>query len=131
MLHVFSPRCSGKTVKLIRYAVSHDCDILVSTSTMAECVLDTAVYIGVTGKINRNRARGPISIGNMCILIPADLEHRDGIRPWRRRPILIDDMDLVIEKLCHCPVAGYSVTYPAATYGDDLNIPLRGPEGDL
>lgn len=116
MNHWFMQRASGKTTKLIEYAIKHECDILVATNTMAESVLETAVYMGVKGQVKRNRNHGPISIGELRILIPCDLARLDGVF-LEPRPILIDEMDAVIERLCNRPVAGYSVTWPLPEEG--------------
>ena len=111
MEHWFMPRLSGKTTQIIKSALENHCDILVATSTMAVSVLATAIWMGIPGKVNRNRARGPLSVGDLKILIPADLERRDGLRP-EQKPLLIDELDAVIGELCHRRVIGYSVTYP-------------------
>lgn len=132
MIHWFLPRRAGKTTKLISYAVAHGCDLLVASSMIAECVIDTALYMGVTGPVNRNRRRGPYSVGDMHILTPDDLYYPVRIDGHRRRerPLLIDEMDLVIEKLCRREVVGYSATYPDPECGDGFGILPRGPEGE-
>ncbi len=132
MIHWFLPRRAGKTTKLISYAVAHGCDLLVASSMIAECVIDTALYMGVTGPVNRNRRLGPYSVGDMHILTPDDLYYPARIDGhWRReRPLLIDEMDLVIEKLCRRKVVGYSATHPGPEFGDGFGIPPRGLEGE-
>lgn len=124
MLHLFLPRGAGKTSRLIAKACADGCDILVASRRMGDCLIDTAKRMGIPGKINRDPRRGPPSIGDVRILTPADLKYRDG-DPGRRRPILIDELDLVLPALLggrRC--VGYSVTYPDV----DATIPLRGGE---
>lgn len=123
MLHVFLPRGAGKTTRLLTKAVADGCDILVANRCQADCVLVTAEERGIPGEIIRYY-RGPSSIGDVRIFTPEDLKYRDG-DPGRWRPILIDELDLVLPmllggRLC----AGYSVTYPDV----DAMIPLRGGE---
>lgn len=132
MIHWFLPRRAGKTTKLISYAVAHGCDLLVASSMIAECVIDTALYMGVTGPVNRNRRRGPYSVGDMQILTPDDLYYPGRIEGRRRheRPLLIDEMDLVIEKLCRREVVGYSATHPDPEWGDAFSFPTRGQDGE-
>ena len=94
MLHLFLPRCAGKTSRLIAKAYAEGCDILVATRRMGDCVIDTAKHMGIPGKINRDPRRGPPSIGDVRVLIPADLRERAGDHRHDSRPILIDDIDL-------------------------------------
>ena len=125
MLHLFLPRCAGKTSRLIAKAYAEGCDILVATRRMGDCVIDTAKHMGIPGKINRDPRRGPPSIGDVRVLIPAALRERAGDHRHDSRPILIDDIDLVLPQLLGSrPCAGYSVTYPEV----DTTIPLRGGE---
>lgn len=128
MFHLFLPRCAGKTSRLIVKAYAEGCDILVATRRMGDCVIDTAKRMGIPGKINRDPRHGPPSIGDVRVLIPADLRYRDGDHAHDHRPILIDEIDLVLPALLGGrPCAGYSVTYPEV----DATIPLRGDAGDL
>lgn len=125
MMHLFLPRGAGKTSRLLAKACSDGCDILVATRRMGDSLIDTAKLMGIPGKINRDPRRGPPSIGDVRVLIPADLRYRDGDR-HEKRPILIDELDLVLPallggRLC----AGYSVTYPDV----DATIPLRVQAG--
>lgn len=127
MLHVFLPRGAGKTSRLLAKACADGCDILVANRRMGDCLIDTARHMGIPGKINRDPRRGPPSIGDVRVLIPADLRYRDGDRRHENRPILIDELDLVLPallggRLC----AGYSVSYPDV----DATIPLRGQAGE-
>lgn len=109
MITVIKPRGDGKTCALIMRAVAGNCDILVANARIASCVLDTAVWLGVPGRVLRTRSRGPISVGALRILIPEDiLRPRDGIRR-EQKPILIDDIDLVLPRLLPFPVAGFSL----------------------
>lgn len=125
MLHVFLPRGAGKTSRLLIKACTDGCDILVATRRMGDCLIDTAKRMGIPGKINRDPRRGPPSIGDVRVLIPEDLRYRDGDRRHENRPILIDELDLVLPALLGGrPCAGYSVTYPDV----DATIPLRGGE---
>ena len=128
MLHLFLPRCAGKTSRLIAKACAEGCDILVANRRMGDCLIDTAKHMGVAGRINRDPRHGPPSIGDVRVLIPADLKYRDGDHGRDRRPILIDDLDLVLPQLLGGrPCAGYSVT----CYDDDAPIPPWGGKGDL
>lgn len=122
MLHLFLPRRAGKTSRLIAKAYAEGCDILVPSRRMGDCVIDTAKHMGIPGKINRDPRRGPPSIGEVRVLIPADLRYRDGANGHDHRPILIDEIDLVLPQLLGGRTcAGYSVTYPEV----DTTIPLR------
>ena len=127
MFHLFLPRCAGKTSRLIVKAYAEGCDILVATRRMGDCVIDTAKHMGIPGKINRDPRRGPPSIGDVRVLIPADLRYRDGDHAHDHRPILIDEIDLVLPALLGGrPCAGYSVT----CYDDDAPIPPWRAAGD-
>lgn len=127
MLHLFLPRCAGKTSRLIAKACTEGCDILVANRRMGDCLIDTAKHMGIPGKINRDPRRGPPSIGDVRVLIPADLKYRDGDHERDGRPILIDEIDLVLPQLLGGrPCAGYSVT----CYDDDAPIPPWGGTGD-
>ena len=111
MIHVFQPRGTGKTTELLRLAYENGCDILVTSSMMAQCVLDTAVYMGLPGDVNRNRNNGFIRIGDIRILSLQDIT--SPCRPGRmERPILIDELDYILERMFRQRVCGYSVTYP-------------------
>ena len=66
MLHLFLPRCAGKTSRLIAKAYAEGCDILVATRRMGDCVIDTAKHMGIPGptwaSFHRRRPR-PYSRG--------------------------------------------------------------------
>ena len=89
MLHLFLPRCAGKTSRLIAKACVEGCDILVANRGLRESVIDTAKHMGIPGKIDRDPRHGAPSIGDVRVLIPADLKYRDGDHGRDRRPILI------------------------------------------
>ena len=128
---VFAAACNNSALDVDGLASSMNVAAPVF-SAAGKSVEDAALYMGVTGPVNRDRRRGPYSIGDVQILTPDDLYYPGRIEGRRRHehPLLIDEMDLVIEKLCRREVVGYSVTHPDPEWGDAFSFPTRGQDGE-
>ena len=131
MLRIIQPRNSGKSTKLLQYALEHDCDIATATVAMANCLVDTARWSGMFDSYSRvRRPCEPLQVGPVRIYSAHDLiGHQEG-RSFRKQ-ILIDELDAFLQRcLPQVKIAGYSISddFPTGWINAEHELP---PEGEL
>ena len=109
MYKIFSPRGSGRTYQICKYAIENDCDIIVSTPHSIQHVVTIIMQICANSNaeyeyIGCNNYLRDIEIktSNNTIVIhvfDADSFRHAQFGPARRKPVVIDDIDECMKRI--------------------------------
>lgn len=131
MYKIFSPRGSGRTYQICKYAIENDCDIIVPTSYFIQHVVTIIMQICANSNaeyeyIGCNNYLRDIKIktSNNTIVIhvfDADSFRHAQFGPARRKPVVIDDIDECMKRIINSDlIEAISI----ATY-DPSDVALR------
>lgn len=107
MYKIFSPRGSGRTYQICKYAIENDCDIIVPalssiqhivTIIMQICANSNAEYEYISNYLRDIKIKTP----NDTIVIhvfDADSFRHAQFGPARRKPVVIDDIDECMKRI--------------------------------
>lgn len=122
MYKIFSPRGSGRTYQICKYAIENDCDIIVPalssiqhivTIIMQICANSNAEYEYIGNYLRDIKIKTP----NDTIVIhvfDADSFRHAQFGPARRKPVVIDDIDECMKRIINSDlIEAISI----ATYG--------------
>lgn len=108
MLRIIGGRQTGKTSRLIAYAVRTGSNILVANQCMAVAVFDTADRMGLIGPGDwKNRKIGRYTIGDVEILSFSQAFVPKRGSDYRKR-MVADELEMILESV---NILGYSVSY--------------------
>ena len=148
MYKIFSPRGSGRTYQICKYAIENDCDIIVPalhsiqhvvTIIMQICANSNAEYeyIGCNNYLRDIKIKTP----NDTIVIhvfDADSFRHTQFGPARRKPVVIDDIDECMKRIINSDlieaisIATYDPSdvalHPKITDADDPAIGRPAPQ---
>ena len=103
MYKIFSPRGSGRTYQICKYAIENDCDIIVPALNSIQHIITIIMQIcydsnGEYEYIGYNDRSHDIKVKTLNDTIVIHVFDADSFRhaqfgPARRKPVVIDDID--------------------------------------
>ena len=109
MQKFISPRRSGRTYQICKYAIEHDCDIIIPTQHSVQHIV--TIIMQICADSNGEFIYGGIDAPNNTIdvvtwnnkikihLYDADSFQHAQFGPARRKPVVIDDIDECMKRI--------------------------------
>lgn len=123
MYKIFSPRGSGRTYQICKYAIENDCDIIVPALSSIQHIVRIIMQICANSNaeyeyIGYNDRSHDIKVKTLNDTIVIHVFDADSFRhaqfgPARRRPVVIDDIDECMKRIINsnliaaCSMATY------------------------
>lgn len=135
-----APRGSGRTTQICKYAILHDCDIIVPNRNNIQHIITVMMQICAGPNeyeyIGYNQSTNDIKIHtgiDTVVIHVFDAESFQFARfgPDRMKPVVIDDIDECMKhiigsnKIAACSMATYNPHDVALTYGNDIGTLFR------
>lgn len=135
-----APRGSGRTTQICKYAILHDCDIIVPNRNNIQHIITVMMQICAGPNeyeyIGYNQSTNDIKIHtgiDTVVVHVFDAESFQFARfgPDRMKPVVIDDIDECMkhiigsDKIAACSIATYNQSEVAFTHSDDIDNMFR------
>ena len=135
-----APRGAGRTTQICKYAILHDCDIIVPNRNNIQHIITVMMQICAGPNeyeyIGYNQSTNDIKIHtgiDTVVIHVFDAESFQFARfgPDRMKPVVIDDIDECMKhiigsnKIAACSMATYNPHDVALTYGNDIGTLFR------
>lgn len=135
-----APRGSGRTTQICKYAIVHDCDIVVPNRNNIQHIITVMMQICAGPNeyeyIGYNQSTNDIKIHtgiDTVVIHVFDAESFQFARfgPDRMKPVVIDDIDECMKhiigsnKIAACSMATYNPAEVAFTHSDDIGNMFR------
>ena len=135
-----APRGSGRTTQICKYAILHDCDIIVPNRNNIQYIITVMMqicagtneyeYIGYNQSTNDIKIHTGIGIVVIHIF-DAESFQLARFGPDRMKPVVIDDIDECMKHIigdctiAACSMATYEPSEVAFTHSDDIETMFR------
>lgn len=123
MYKIFSPRGSGRTYQICKYAIENDCDIIVPALNSIQHIITIIMqicydsngeyeYIGYNDRLHDIKVKTLNDTIVIHIIDATNFQHAM-FGPARRRPVVIDDIDECMKRIINsnliaaCSMATY------------------------
>lgn len=123
MYKIFSPRGSGRTYQICKYAIENDCDIIVPALNSIQHIITIIMqicydsngeyeYIGYNDRLHDIKVKTLNGTIVIHIIDATNFQHAM-FGPARRRPVVIDDIDECMKRIINsnliaaCSMATY------------------------
>ena len=142
MYKIFAPRGGGRTYQICKYAIENDCDIIVPTLSSIQHIITIKMqicydsngeyeYIGYNDRLHDIKVKTWNDTIVIHIIDATNFQHAM-LGPARRKPVVIDDVDLCMQhiiggrNIAACSIATYDpfdvALHPEIEDADDTAI---------